>query len=137
MTWHGPTTVDEMASSTRAIFSWNATRFGLAGDPVWVLSYHGMRGLLDASHPLSDHVLTGAERYRDDYMATGSREPHPSVVVYYVRDTRSRRVVMALQSDGTILDELDATRPDLRESTRTALREAMRVARDNARLVQR
>ena len=128
MSWYKPGTVAEMADSTRHAFSWNAQRFALAGDYVAVLSYHGMRGLLDDSHPLSDHVLTGAEAYMNHYMTTRgpeARKPHPSVTVYYVRDTRSRRVVLARQADGTVLDELDTIRPDLKQSARDALREAV------------
>ena len=124
MSWNSPKNCQEMADSTRAGLTWRAK--GLAADYVAVLSYSGMAGMLDGSHPLSDHVLTGAERYRDDYMATGNREPHPSVVVYYVRDTATRRVVLARQADGTILDELDTARPDLRQSTRDLLRAAFK-----------
>lgn len=131
MSWHRPSNVDEMTASVRACYSWRAQRFGLAGESVAVLSHYGMTGLLDASHPLSDLVLTGAERYRDDYLSTGARKPHPSVTVYYVRDLRTRRAVLALQADGSILDELDTLRPDLRPATREALREAFKITRDN------
>lgn len=128
MSWYKPNTVREMVQSTRNGHGWTADRFGLAGQYVAVLSFTGMGGTLDSSHPLSDHVLTGAERYQDDYMAGRGRIPHPSVTVYYVRDLKSRRVVLARQEDGTILDELDTIRPDLRPVTRDALRKAIKTA---------
>lgn len=128
MSWYAPKNAAEMAQSTRSGHAWRADRCGLAGDYVAVLSYVGMTALLDSEHALSDHVLTGAEHYRDHYMSTpgpAARTPHPSTVVYYVRDTRTRRVILARQADGTVLDELDTIRPDLRQSTRDALRSAI------------
>jgi hypothetical protein len=59
------------------------------------------------------------------------------VTVYYVRDLATSRAVLALQADGTILDELDTVRPDLRPATREALRDAFRIAADNAVLQAR
>jgi hypothetical protein len=60
MNWHLPATVADMAAATRSVSSWRAQRFNLAADAVFVLSVSGMG--LDRSHPLSDHVMTGAER---------------------------------------------------------------------------
>jgi hypothetical protein len=135
MNWHLPATVADMAAATRSVSSWRAQRFNLAADAVFVLSVSGMG--LDRSHPLSDHVMTGAERYKDDYMSGKGRKAHPSVTVYYVRDLATSRAVLALQADGTILDELDTVRPDLRPATREALRDAFRIAADNAVLQAR
>lgn len=122
------TTVKDMAEIIARRHTFRARGFDLAADAVYVLSAYGMAGVLrDRSHALTDHVLTGAERYRDDYMTgehPGNRVPHGSVTVYYVLDTRSGRVVLARQADGTVLDELDTLRPDLRQSTRDALRAA-------------
>lgn len=138
MSWHIPATVSEIRSSIHARYSWRAPRFDLASDYVAVLSHYTVIANLGRAaregHALSDHIVTGAEAYADHYMTTrgpDARTPHPSTVVYYVRDLRSGRAVLALQADGTILDELATVRPDLRPSTVEALRDAMKVARDN------
>jgi len=138
MSWHIPATVSEIRASISARYSFRAPRFDLASDYVAVLSVYGVRATLGKAaadgHALSDHVLTGAETYADHYMTTrgpDARTPHPSTVVYYVRDLRSGRAVLALQADGTILDELATVRPDLRPTTVEAIRDAMKVARDN------
>lgn len=141
MSWNSPTNVDEMRSSTHALFVWRARRCDLAAERVWVLSAYSVRAELGKAaadgHALSDHVVTGAEAFRDHYMTaedrTTARTPHPSTVVYYIRDTRSGRAVLALQADGTVLDELETVRPDLRPTTVTALRDAMAIAADNLR----
>jgi hypothetical protein len=140
MTWHGPTTVEEIRSSMHRSFVWRAQRFDLAADRVAVCSIYSERGNLGraaaAGHALSDHVLTGSEAYHQHYMTTRgpeSRTPHPSTVMYYVRDLRSGKAVLALQADGTILDELATIRPDLRATTIEALRDGMNVAADNQR----
>lgn len=128
MSWNRPANVVETAESVRQRWPFHNPRQSLAGDYVAVLSYAGMADRLDTSHPLSDHVLTGAEAYRDHYLSTSgpdARTPHPSTVVYYVRDTTTGRVVLAVQADGTVLDELAELRPDLRPGTRSALRDAI------------
>lgn len=138
MSWHIPANVDEIRASISALYSFRAPRFDLASGHVWVLSAESVRGELGRAardgHALSDHVITGADTYRDHYMTTSgpdARTPHPSTVVYYVRDLRSGRAVMALQADGTVLDELATIRPDLRPATVEAVRDAFNVARDN------
>lgn len=138
MSWHIPATVSEMRSSVHARYSFRAPSFDLATDYVAVLSIHSVRGELGKAaadgHALSDHIVTGAEAYADHYMTTrgpDARTPHPSTVVYYMRDLRSGRAVLALQADGTILDELATVRPDLRPTTVQALRDAFAIARDN------
>lgn len=140
MSWHIPATVEEMRSSIHARFTFRAPRFDLATDYVAVLSVYSVRGDLGRAardgHALSDHVLTGAEAYADHYMTTrgpDARTPHPSTVIYYMRDLRSGRAVLALQADGTILDELATVRPDLRPATVQAMRDAFAIARDNMR----
>lgn len=141
MSWHIPSNVSEIRSSTHARHAWRAPSFDLAASYVAVLSVHSVQGELGraaaAGHALSDHVVTGAEAYADHYMTTSgpsARTPHPSTVVYYIRDTRSGRAAIALQADGTILDELATVRPDLRPSTVEALRDAMKVAADNMKI---
>lgn len=142
MSWNAPKSYAEAASSIRALFSWRMQRANLRGDWVACLSVCSVRAELGRAkdHPLTDHVITGAERYADDYMHATSpvtaRDPHPSVVTYYVQDLQSGRVVLALQADGTILDELSTVRPDLRPATVAMLRDAMRIAADNQRTRQ-
>lgn len=141
MTWNHPTTVAEIRSSIHVRYVWHAGRFGLAADHVAVCSQYSDRANLGPAaaggHALSDHILTGSEAYGDHYMTTDgpeARTPHPSTVMYYVRDLRSGKAVLALQADGTVLDELATVRPDLRPATVQALRDAMAVAADNQRI---
>jgi hypothetical protein len=136
MSWHIPANVDEIRASISALYSWRAQRFDLASGYVAVCSptRRELGSAAAAGHALTDHVITGAEAFHDHYMSTrgpDARTPHPSTVVYYVVDLRTWRVAIALQADGTILDELTTLRPDLRPATVQAIRDAFLVARDN------
>lgn len=119
--WWRPQTIGQMVFSVRRGFAFAG--MGLRGDYVAVCS---PRPSLDESHPLSAHVITGAERYHDDYMSGKGRTPHPSVVTYYVVDPSTRRVVVAVQADGTILEEIEEQLGHRSQKLRDALREAIR-----------
>lgn len=130
MSWHAPTTIGQMGTSVRAGWAWDWASRDLHGHYVAVCT---ATAPVDPSHPLSDHVRTGAARYHDDYMAGGPdrRKPHPSVVLYYVR--HGNRVVVAVQADGTVLDEIDTTGADLSPRVRDELRAAAQELAGNVR----
>ena len=135
MSWNSPTNLAEMAQSVRNSHAFNAGRCEIRGSWVAVLSSERVRAELATAaadgHALSDHIITGAETFENHYRTATDgtqRTPHPSTVLYYLTDARSGRAMLALQADGTVLDELETVRPDLRPATVQALREAIAEA---------
>lgn len=125
MTWYKPRNMEQMVESIGRSWQFHSPRQGLEGAYVAVLS--APLSLEKATkHALTDKVAEGARLIRHNYMKKGIRERHPDAPVYYVKDVRTRRVLIVIYRNGAVEDELDVLRPDLRQGTRDKIREAMR-----------
>lgn len=127
MTWNNPVTVGEIASSVQRGFTFRSRPFGLNGHYVAVLSYQGgLENLRSGTdHPLTEHALATAKRYREAYLDNGTRRPHPTDVTYYVADVRTGLAIAIVQADGLVLEEIATQRPTMRSSTREQIIDAL------------
>lgn len=128
MTYNIPSNVAELAAATRRAAPFHSLRFDVEGTAVHVLSGHPFSRETRNNHRLTDRVALSAEWARANYILAPypeARQYRPFVVVYYLRDRRTNRVMAAVQQNGEILDEIEIVRPDLRPSTVAKLRESL------------
>ncbi len=100
MSWHAPTTMQEISFSISAGWSWNSKRHQLFGKRIAVLSAHlGLN--LDRTDKFSNAVAESAERYSARYLAESTRTPEPDTYMYFVA-TDIGKVFMAITASGEI-----------------------------------
>lgn len=122
-----PTTVGHMHYFITHGWGFTARPFDLDAATVQVMSGHPFTQE-QREHPLTNSVAEGAEWVRTNYLDKPfpqARQYHPDVVVYYLRDRRTGKVIAGVQQNGTVLDEIATMRPDLRPATIHTLRDAL------------